>query len=132
MSLLLTQGTKAIMKDVAKFVPGIGWMFHFLEYPIIKRTWDKDEARLKASCDSLADYPVNMLVSNYIYLTYCIVGLSFISLSVSVSLSLSLCLSLSLSLSLPPSLPPSLPLLLSSYVYLQRGPDSHQRSTKSV
>ena len=51
------------MKDVAKFIPGIGWMFLFMEYPILKRRWEEDKARLAASCKVLSDYPVNMLVS---------------------------------------------------------------------
>lgn len=51
------------MKDVAKFVPGIGWMFLFMEYPILKRKWEDDERKLAESCKTLSDYPVNMLVS---------------------------------------------------------------------
>ena len=57
------QGTKAIMKDVAKYLPGIGWSFMFMEYPLLKRDWSKDKKRLEVACKSLADYPVNMLVS---------------------------------------------------------------------
>lgn len=56
------QGTKAIMKDIAKYLPGIGWSFLFMEYPLLKRDWAKDEKRLKAACKNLADYPINMLV----------------------------------------------------------------------
>ena len=59
----MSQGVKAIMKDVAKFLPGIGWTFVFMEYPFVKRDWKKDEDRLIASCKNLSDYPVNMLVS---------------------------------------------------------------------
>lgn len=51
------------MKDVAKYLPGIGWTFLFMEYPFLKRDWKKDEERLAASCKSLSDYPVNILVS---------------------------------------------------------------------
>ena len=51
------------MKDIAKYLPGIGWTFMFMEYPFLKRDWKKDEVRLSASCRNLADYPVNMLVS---------------------------------------------------------------------
>ena len=54
------------MKDVAKFIPGIGWMFYFMEYPIVKRSWDKDKPRLAAACRNLADYPINMLVSEWV------------------------------------------------------------------
>lgn len=50
------------MKDVAKYVPGIGWMFLLLEYPILKRNWEEDRERLATSCKNLADYPVNMIV----------------------------------------------------------------------
>ena len=57
------QGTKGIMKDVAKYLPGIGWTFLFMEYPFLNRDWKKDEERLAASCKSLSDYPVNILVS---------------------------------------------------------------------
>ena len=56
------QGMKAIMKDIAKYLPGIGWTFLFMEYPFLKRDWAKDQARLKKSCQNLSDYPVNMLV----------------------------------------------------------------------
>ncbi len=52
------------MKDIAKYLPGIGWSFIFMEYPLLKRDWNKDKARLAAACKNLADYPVNMLVSN--------------------------------------------------------------------
>ncbi|XP_064405458.1 1-acyl-sn-glycerol-3-phosphate acyltransferase gamma-like [Halichondria panicea] len=55
-------GTKAIMKDIAKFLPGIGWTFMFMEYPFLKRDWNKDEKRLAQSCKNLSDYPVNMLL----------------------------------------------------------------------
>lgn len=58
------QGTKAVMKDVAKYLPGIGWSFLFMEYPILKRDWTRDRVRLEMSCKNLADYPVNMLVSS--------------------------------------------------------------------
>ena len=63
------QGTKAIMKDVARFLPGIGWTFLFMEYPFLKRNWAHDEAALIESCHNLRDYPVNMLVSEYTYYT---------------------------------------------------------------
>ena len=56
------QGIKAIMKDVARFLPGIGWTFVFMEYPFLKRDWRQDEAALIQSCNNLKDYPVNMLV----------------------------------------------------------------------
>ena len=58
------QGTKAIMKDVAKYLPGIGWSFLFMEYPLLKRDWKKDQDRLRKSCENLRDYPVNMMVSD--------------------------------------------------------------------
>ena len=51
------------MKDLAKYIPGMGWMFMFMEYPVIKRNWNEDQRTLAASCRNLADYPVNMLVS---------------------------------------------------------------------
>ena len=57
------QGTKAIMKDIAKYLPGIGWTFLFMEYPFLTRNWVKDEKRLKEACENLSDYPVNMLVN---------------------------------------------------------------------
>ena len=51
------------MKDVAKFIPGIGWSFSLMEYPILTRDWAKDKSRLEDYCKNLADYPVNMTVS---------------------------------------------------------------------
>lgn len=51
------------MKDVARFLPGIGWTFLFMEYPFLKRNWSQDEGALIKSCQDLRDYPVNMLVS---------------------------------------------------------------------
>ena len=62
MFVCIAQGTKAIMKDIAKYMPGIGWSFMFLEYPTLKREWARDQDRLKKSCQNLADYPVDMLV----------------------------------------------------------------------
>ncbi len=59
----VSQGTKAVMKDIAKYMPGIGWSFIFMEYPRLKRDWTKDKDRLQKSCQKLCDYPVNMLVS---------------------------------------------------------------------
>ena len=56
------QGTKAVMKDVAKFLPGIGWTFLFMEYPLLKRDWTQDESSLARACINLRDYPVHMLV----------------------------------------------------------------------
>lgn len=61
----ISQGTKAIMKDIAKYLPGIGWTFLFMEYPLLKRNWSKDKDRLEAACRNLADYPVNMIVSEH-------------------------------------------------------------------
>ena len=63
-SLLLSfpQGTKAVMKDIAKYLPGIGWTFLFMEYPFLKRDWKSDEELLKNACKNLSDYPVHMLV----------------------------------------------------------------------
>jgi len=55
-------GVKAIMKDVAKYLPGIGWTFLFMEYPFLKRDWNEDKDKLTASCKNLSDYPVNMLL----------------------------------------------------------------------
>ena len=51
------------MKDIAKYLPGIGWTFLFMEYPFLTRNWVKDEKKLKEACENLKDYPVNMLVS---------------------------------------------------------------------
>ena len=34
-----------------------------MEYPILTRDWEKDKHRLKNYCQTLKDYPVNMLVS---------------------------------------------------------------------
>ena len=51
------------MKDVAKYLPGIGWSFMFMEYPLLKRDWTKDRKRLETACKNLVNYPVNMLVS---------------------------------------------------------------------
>ena len=51
------------MKDVAKYLPGIGWTFLFMEYPFLSRNWKEDEKKLAAACNNLSDYPVNMLVS---------------------------------------------------------------------
>ena len=65
---VMFQGTKAIMKDVARYLPGIGWTFVFMEYPFLKRDWAHDEAALVESCHNLSDYPVNMLVSEYAYM----------------------------------------------------------------
>ena len=68
-----SQGTKAIMKDVARFLPGIGWTFLFMEYPLLKRNWAQDEDALIESCRNLRDYPVNMLVSyTYMYILHCV------------------------------------------------------------
>lgn len=61
--MLFLQGTKAIMKDVAKYAPGIGWMFYFMEYPIVKRNWEEDKHRLASACRNLVGYPINMAVS---------------------------------------------------------------------
>ena len=58
------QGPKAVMKDIAKYLPGIGWSFMFMEYPLLKRDWTKDRTRLESACKNLADYPVHMLVSS--------------------------------------------------------------------
>ena len=50
------------MKDVAKYLPGIGWTFLFMEYPLLKRDWTHDQSCLVKACENLKDYPVNMLV----------------------------------------------------------------------
>ena len=58
------QSLKAVIKDVAKYLPVIGWTFACMEFPFLKRDWKKDEESLAASCKNLSDYPVNMLVSS--------------------------------------------------------------------
>ena len=58
------------MKDVAKYLPGIGWTFIFMEYPFLKRDWRDDEVVLKESCQNLSDYPVHMLVCNSLFLPF--------------------------------------------------------------
>jgi lysophosphatidic acid acyltransferase/lysophosphatidylinositol acyltransferase len=55
-------GTKAIMKDVARYLPGIGWTFLFMEYPLLKRDWTHDQSCLVKACENLKDYPINMLL----------------------------------------------------------------------
>ena len=60
---LFLQGAKAIMKDVAKYIPGLGWTFLFMEYPTLKRNWKLDKDRIPAQCRQIKDYPVPMMVN---------------------------------------------------------------------
>ena len=53
------------MKDVAKYLPGIGWSFLLMEYPILSRDWGRDQERLRGYCDNLKDYPEKMLVRRW-------------------------------------------------------------------
>ncbi|KAK9692364.1 hypothetical protein RND81_09G259300 [Saponaria officinalis] len=50
--------TTAIMKDVLKYLPVIGWSMWFSEYIFVKRTWAKDEHTLKSGFENLKDFPV--------------------------------------------------------------------------
>ncbi|XP_048499762.1 1-acyl-sn-glycerol-3-phosphate acyltransferase PLS1-like isoform X1 [Beta vulgaris subsp. vulgaris] len=50
--------TMAIMKDVLKYLPVIGWSMWFSEYIFIKRRWDVDQSTLTSGCENLKDFPV--------------------------------------------------------------------------
>ncbi|KAH9615209.1 hypothetical protein KSS87_021853, partial [Heliosperma pusillum] len=48
----------AIMKDVLKYLPVIGWSMWFSEYIFVKRRWAKDERTLTSGLENLKDFPV--------------------------------------------------------------------------
>ena len=109
------------MKDVAKYLPGIGWTFLFMEYPLLKRDWTHDQSCLVKACENLKDYPVNMLVRMCAFV-------------------LDVCASSSLLFQYKHSFPPppqfslsffnlSLSPFLHSCVYLQRVQGSQRKST---
>ncbi|XP_074321322.1 1-acyl-sn-glycerol-3-phosphate acyltransferase 2-like isoform X2 [Silene latifolia] len=50
--------TIAILKDVLKYLPVIGWSMWFSEYIFVKRRWAKDEHTLKSGFEHLKDSPV--------------------------------------------------------------------------
>ena len=58
-----TKGTKCFLKESVSYLPVIGWSFSLMEFPMLKRNWEKDKRCLAESSARLADYPVNMLVS---------------------------------------------------------------------
>ncbi len=46
---------KWFVKDVIKYVPGIGWGMLFLDCLFLKREWDKDASRVKATFDKFLE-----------------------------------------------------------------------------
>uniref|UniRef100_A0A803KM52 1-acylglycerol-3-phosphate O-acyltransferase n=1 Tax=Chenopodium quinoa TaxID=63459 RepID=A0A803KM52_CHEQI len=49
--------TMAIMKDVLKYLPVIGWSMWFSEYIFVKRKWTEDQSILKSGYEKLKDFP---------------------------------------------------------------------------
>jgi 1-acyl-sn-glycerol-3-phosphate acyltransferase len=49
---------KWFVKDVIKYVPGVGWGMLFLDCVFLKRAWDKDEARIRGT---FAKFTVNKI-----------------------------------------------------------------------
>ncbi|XP_057515255.1 1-acyl-sn-glycerol-3-phosphate acyltransferase PLS1-like [Amaranthus tricolor] len=50
--------TMAIMKDVLRYLPVMGWSMWFSEYVFVKRNWAKDQSTLKSGYEKLKDFPV--------------------------------------------------------------------------
>ncbi|KNA16761.1 hypothetical protein SOVF_086260 [Spinacia oleracea] len=50
--------TMAIMKNVLRYLPVIGWSMCFSEYIFVKRRWAEDESTLKSGYEKLKDFPV--------------------------------------------------------------------------
>lgn len=51
-------GTKAFMKDVAKYLPVLGWCWWFCEFIWLKRAWKTDKENMYSGFESLSDYPL--------------------------------------------------------------------------
>lgn len=54
---VLLQGTKIYGKSSLKYVPIIGWAWHYTESIFLKRQWDKDRQTLMKDLNYLKDYP---------------------------------------------------------------------------
>ena len=63
MYVLFGKGTKCFLKESVQYLPVVGWSFWLMEFPMLKRDWEKDKSCLAESSARLADYPINMLVS---------------------------------------------------------------------
>ncbi|CAO2837346.1 unnamed protein product [Amaranthus hypochondriacus] len=50
--------TMAIMKNVLRYLPVMGWSMWFSEYVFVKRNWAKDQSTLKSGYEKLKDFPV--------------------------------------------------------------------------
>eukprot|EP00123_Amoebidium_parasiticum_P019965 comp39485_c0_seq1/m.47380 comp39485_c0_seq1/g.47380 ORF comp39485_c0_seq1/g.47380 comp39485_c0_seq1/m.47380 type:complete len:384 (-) comp39485_c0_seq1:126-1277(-) len=51
-------GTKAFMKESAKYYPILGWTWHFCEFIWLKRSWDSDKKTIDSGLRQLQDYPL--------------------------------------------------------------------------
>ncbi|KAL2940910.1 1-acyl-sn-glycerol-3-phosphate acyltransferase 2 [Bienertia sinuspersici] len=50
--------TRAIMKNVLKYLPVIGWSMWFSEYIFVKRRWAEDQSTLTSGYEKLKDFPI--------------------------------------------------------------------------
>eukprot|EP01134_Creolimax_fragrantissima_P005157 CFRG5157T1 len=50
-------GTKALMKESAKYVPVLGWSWWFSEFIWLKRSWGADQQTMSSGLQSLEGYP---------------------------------------------------------------------------
>lgn len=55
-------GVKTVIKDEAKWIPGIGWAMWLLNWPFLKRNWKKDKGYLHRKLQTYAQdgAPLNM------------------------------------------------------------------------
>ena len=55
--------TKVLMKDIVKYMPGIGWCWWFAEYGFLARNWSRDENSLNKVIDGRRQSQVPYVVS---------------------------------------------------------------------
>lgn len=57
---------KWFVKDVIKFVPGIGWGMLFLDCLFVKRNWDADETRIKKTFSKFKENKIPMWLVSFV------------------------------------------------------------------
>lgn len=55
-------GTKCFLKESVQYLPVVGWSFWLMEFPMLKRNWEKDRSCLAELSARLANYPINLLM----------------------------------------------------------------------
>ena len=64
LNTLSNQSSRSFVKKSLKYIPVMGWSWHFCEFIFLERNWTKDQKTMCESLDTLFEYddPVTVLM----------------------------------------------------------------------